>query len=113
MERHDDITRLFAYELAVVPMSLFKDNMMRKPSKSTLAKALDQRQTKDASKPDGTFSIESENEFGEDKDEDDCDVEQNIFEILEDNRINKKDTTSDTSNINYLVDGGYFLHRVE
>ena len=24
----------------------------------------------------------------------------------------KKDTTSDTSNINYVVDGGYLLHRV-
>ena len=29
--------------------------MMRKLSKSELAKALDQRQTKDASKPDGSF----------------------------------------------------------
>ena len=53
-QRHD-ITRFFAYGLAVVPMSLFKGYMMRKLSKSELAKALDQRQTKDASKPDGSF----------------------------------------------------------
>ena len=66
-QRHDEITRFYAYEFAVVPMSLFKDNMMRKPSKLALAKALDQRQTKDASKADGSFSMESENEFGEDK----------------------------------------------
>ena len=50
-------------------MSLFNDNMMRKLSKSALGKALEQRQTKDASKPDGSFSMESENEFGEDKEE--------------------------------------------
>ena len=55
-------------------MSLFKDNMMHKPSKSALAKALDQRQTKDAS-----FSIESDNESGEDKEKNDSDVEENIF----------------------------------
>ena len=40
---------------------------MHKPSKLAFAKALDQRQTKDASKPDGSFSIESENEFGKHK----------------------------------------------
>ena len=89
-------------------MSLFKDNMMHKPSKSALAKALDQRQTKDAS-----FSIESDNESGEDKEKNDSDVEENIFEILEDTGSNKKDTPSDNSNINYVVDGGYLLHIVE
>ena len=108
LQRHDGITRFFAYELAVVPMSLFKDNMMHKPSKSALAKALDQRQTKGAS-----FSVESDNEFGEDKEKNDSDVEENIFEILEDTGINKKDTPSDTSSINYVVDGGYLLHIVE
>ena len=82
LQRHDDITRFFAYELAVIPMALFKDNMMHKPSKSALAKALDQRQTKDASKPVGSFSMESKNEFGKDKNENDSDVEENIFEIL-------------------------------
>ena len=107
MQRHDGITRFFAYEFAVVPMPCSKT--MCKLSKSALAKALDQRKTKDASKPDASFSIESENEFGKDK-ENDSDVEQNIFEILEDTGINKKGTTSDTSNINYIVDGGYLLH---
>ena len=43
LQRHDDITKFFVYELAVVPMFLLKDNMMRKPSISALAKALDQR----------------------------------------------------------------------
>ena len=107
MQRHDGITRFFAYEFAVAPMPCSKT--MCKLSKSALAKALDQRKTKDASKPDASFSIESKNEFGKDK-ENDSDVEQNIFEILEDTGINKKDTTSDTSNINYIVDGGYLLH---
>ena len=86
--------------------------MMHKPSKSALAKALDKRQTKDSSKPDGIFSIESESEFGKYKEENDSDVEENVFEIVEDTGINKKDTTSDTSNINYVVDGGYLLHKV-
>ena len=90
MQRHDEIARFFAYELAVVPMSLFKDNMMCKPSKLTLVKALDQKQTKDASKAEGSFSMESENEFGEDKEENDADVEKHIFEILEDTGISKK-----------------------
>ena len=89
LQRHDDITRFFPYELAVVPMSLLKDNLISKPTKSALAKTLDQRQTKDASKPDGSFSMESQNEFGEDKEENDSDVEENIFEILEDTGINK------------------------
>ena len=39
LQMHDDITRFFAYELAVVPMSLFKENII-KPSKSALAKVL-------------------------------------------------------------------------
>ena len=112
LQRHDDVTRFFAYELAVVPMSLFKDNIMRKPSKSALAKALDQRQTKDPSKPDGSFWMESENEFGEDKEENYSDVGKNIYEILEDTGINKKNTTLETSKINYVVDGAYLLHRV-
>ena len=77
-----------------------------------MAKAIDQTQGKDASKPDGSFSMESKNEFGEDKEENDSDVEENIFEILEDTRIIKKDTISDTSNIHYIVHGGYLLHRV-
>ena len=110
MQRHDGITRFFAYEFAVVPMPCSK-TMMCKLSKSALAKALDQRQTKDASKPDASFSIESENEFGKDK-ENDSDVEENIFEILEDTGINKKDTTSDTSNINYIVDGVVIFYIV-
>ena len=57
--------------------------------------------------------MESGNGFGEDKEEGDSDVAEDIFEILEDTGINKKDTTSGTSNINYFVDGGYLLHRVE
>ena len=43
IQRTSDICRNFAYELAPVPTALFKDNMMRKPSKSSLAKALDKK----------------------------------------------------------------------
>ena len=56
--------------------------------------------------------MENENDFGENKEENDSDVEQNIFELIEDTGIIKKDTTSNTSNINYIVDGGYHLHIV-
>ena len=85
---------------------------MCKLSKSILAKAIDQTQAKDASKPDGSFSMESKNKFGKDKEENDSDVEENIFEILENTGIIKKDTISDTSHINCIVDGGYLLHGV-
>ena len=71
-------------------MFLFKDIMIQKPSKLELAKARDRRRTKDASNPDGSFSMESENEFDEDKEENNSDVDENIFEILEDTGINKK-----------------------
>ena len=64
-------------------MFLLKDNMILKPSKSALAKALDQRQTKDASKLDDCFSMEIENEFDEDKEENNSDVEENFLKILE------------------------------
>ena len=57
-------------------MSLLKDRMKCKPSKSAFAKALDQK----SSKPDGSFSMESKDEFGEDKEENDSDVEENIFD---------------------------------
>ena len=41
LQRNDDVASYFAYELAPVPTALFKDNMMRKPTKSSLAKVLD------------------------------------------------------------------------
>ena len=34
MQRYDDVSSFFEYELSVIPTSLFKDNMMRKRSKS-------------------------------------------------------------------------------
>ena len=57
--------------------------------------------------------MESGNGFGEDKEEGDSDVAEDIFEILEDTGINKKDTTSGTSNINYFLDDGYLLYGIK
>jgi len=39
-ERQPNMSSYFAYELAPVPTSLFKDNMMRKPDKAALGRAL-------------------------------------------------------------------------
>ena len=41
MRRTNDISSYFAYELAPVTTALFKDGMMQKPNKSSLAKGLD------------------------------------------------------------------------
>ena len=57
--------------------------------------------------------MESGNGFGKDKEEGDSDVAEDIFEILEDTGINKKDTTSGTSNINYFLDGGYLFYGIK
>jgi hypothetical protein len=35
-QREDDVSKYFAFELTLMPTSLFKDNLMRKPSKSQL-----------------------------------------------------------------------------
>ena len=40
MQREDEISSYFEYELTVIPAFIFKDNMMCKTSKSQLAKAL-------------------------------------------------------------------------
>ena len=64
MQRNNDITNYFAYELAPVPTSLFKDNMMRKPTKSALAKGLDAECEKYANKEEVYVSdtIDAENQ---------------------------------------------------
>ena len=40
VERSDNIQALFAYELAPIPTALFKNDMMRKGNKSSLASLL-------------------------------------------------------------------------
>ena len=40
MQREDEISSYFEYELTVIPTSIFKDNMMHKTAKSQLVKAL-------------------------------------------------------------------------
>ena len=43
IKRYDDVFSFSEYELSVIPTSLFKDNIMRKPSKSSFIKALNAR----------------------------------------------------------------------
>ena len=43
IKRYDDASSFSEYELLVIPTSLFKDNIMRKPSKSSFIKALKAR----------------------------------------------------------------------
>ena len=40
VQREDDVSMYFQYELTVEPTALFKDSLMRKPNKPQLRKAL-------------------------------------------------------------------------
>ena len=46
LQRHGDIETCFGYELTPIPTALFKENMMRKTTKSALAKSLVKRYEK-------------------------------------------------------------------
>ena len=65
MQRDHDVSSFFEYELSVIPTSLFKDNIMRKPSKSSLAKALDTRLLKFTNQYDDKLDGDDENESEE------------------------------------------------
>ena len=52
MQRYDDVSNLFEYELSVIPTSLFKENMMENPSNFSLANALGTRLLKFTSQYD-------------------------------------------------------------
>lgn len=104
MHRFGDISRCFIYELAPMPTSLFKDNFMRKPSKSTLAKALDKIH-KDAKVIDDDRSALSE-------DEDNEDLGDSCAESEEENNVPLPPTPSDSNRQRYVIDGGYLLRRI-
>ena len=95
-QRYDNIEEYFAYELSPFPMSLFKDNMMRKPTKSVLAKHLTDRciQVDDG-----------ENENEDDEEIDALDVPDATDEI-------PSAVNTEMDDVVYVVDGGYLLHRV-
>ena len=65
MQRDHDVSSFFEYELSVIPTSLFKDNIMRKPSKSSLVKALDTRLLKFTNQYDDKLDGDDENESEE------------------------------------------------
>ena len=93
MKRYDDVSSFFEYELSVIQASLSKDNMMRKPSKSSVAKALDTRLLKFANQCDGKLDGDDENESEE---ENNYDIDDAMFPLVE----------SVSENDEIVLDGG-------
>ena len=75
MQRDDDVSSLSA-----IPTSLFKDNMMQKPSKSSLAKALDTRLLKLTNQCDDKLDGDDENESEE---ENNYDIDDAVSSLVE------------------------------
>ena len=99
MQRYGDVSSFFEYELSVIPISLFKENMMRKPSKFSLAKALDTRLLKFTNQCDDKLDDDDENESEE---ENDYDINDAMSPLVE--SVSENDET--------VLDGGYLLHRL-
>ena len=57
MKRSDDLMQYFKYELTSEPISLFKDQMMRKDSKASLLPSLVQRTYQHDDKDEKVFLI--------------------------------------------------------
>ena len=57
MKRSDDLMRYFKYELTSEPISLFKDQMMRKDSKASLLPSLVQPTYQHDDKDEKVFPI--------------------------------------------------------
>ena len=106
IQRTTDICGYFAYELAPVPTALFKDNMMRKPNKSSLAKALDKKMK--------MYLENNENES------DDASVatvsECEAVEVMSEDTENEDELQDGGNSTNadeiFVIDGGYVLRRI-
>ena len=110
MQRTNDISSYFAYELAPVPTALFKDSMMRKPNKSFLAKGLDVISEK--KKEGGNISdIESDHHSSDEGDVDDSSTDSDS-EDSDDAEIENVEGVKEGNVQRYVIDGGYLLHRV-
>ena len=110
MQRTNDISSYFAYELAPVPTPLFKDGMMRKPNKSSLAKGLDAISEK--KKKEGNLSdIESHYHSSNEGDVDDSSTDSDN-EDSDDADIENVEGVKEGNVQRYVIDGGYLLHRV-
>ena len=98
MQRYDNVSSFFKYELSVILTSLFKD-MMREPSKSSLTTALDARLLKFTNQCDGKLDCDGENESEE---ENDYDIDNAQSPLVE----------SVSENDEIVLDGGYLLHQL-
>ena len=115
MQRSNDITNYFAYELAPVPTSLFKDNMMRKPTKSALAKGLDAECEKYANKEEVHVSdtIDAENQSDDEGEMDDSSTEsEDEHDCIDDVGVENIGGFNEENEELYVIDGGYLLRRV-
>ena len=90
VERYEDTSRFFHYELTPVPTSLFKDGFMRHPNKAALAAALTSKSVV-GSKRKRKDSLEMDN------------MPSNLPSIRD---IDESETSS------FVLDGGALLHRI-
>ena len=117
LQRNDDIASYFAYELAPVPTALFKENMMRKPTKSALAKALNVKYENYVKKTEHDISG-TINDVTLSDDDDIIEMNASFAESAEEDADNEGcgDETVEDCNVQnverYVIDGGYLLHRV-
>ena len=121
LQRNDDIASYFAYELAPEPTALFKENMMRKPTKSALAKALDVKYENYAKQTEHDISDTIGGVTPSDDDDDIIEMNDSPAESAEENEDNEDnegcgDETVEDCNVQnverYVIDGGYLLCRV-
>ena len=121
-QRYNEIETFFAYELAPCPMSLFNNqNMMRKPSKSSLGKHLVDRFNKSTTHEDSSTSNDNALCNDDDSESDEAserfsDSDDELFTAFDGNIFDNLQSTSSTdqsSSLNkYVIYGGYLLHRI-
>ena len=116
-QRYNEIDTFFANELDPCPMSLFNNqNMMRKPSKSSLGKYLVERYNKSNTRKDPSTSSDSAASIDDDSESDEAsDSDDELFNV-DSNIFNNLDPASSTFQCNsfdkHIIDGGYLLHRI-
>ena len=110
LQTTNDISSYFAYELAPVPTAIFKDNMMRKPNTSSLAKGLDAISEK-KKKEGNILDIESDDQSSDEGDADDSSTDSDS-EDSDDADIENVEGVNEENVLLYFIDGGYLLRRV-
>ena len=107
MNRFGDISCFFVHELAPMPTSLFKDNFMRKSSKSSLAHGLDKILAAHVAK-----TIDDDRSTVPSDEDDNEELDDSCTESEEENNTPPLPPTLLNNEQRYVIDGGYILRRV-